>query len=357
MKRIVIAAVLGGGLVLGVGGVSKSGRVEGSGQVEMVERGGGPFDGVVVSGGIDLEISQGGRNAVSLQADDNLLPYIRTEVRDGDLRISIEEGIQILQSTRMTARVQVRDLRRVAVSGGGDVLGLNPVHTDHVQFKLSGGGNLRFGLAADRAECLLSGGGNAELEGSVGEIKASLSGGGDLAYAGEVRSMDLLISGGGDARIRGRRGGAEVKANLSGGGNLDMDMPCKAIRTITSGGGNVKIRAGSDLDTATLSLSGGGDLDLTADAEELDVKIRDGGHARLQGSAERMSVSLSGGGTLEAAQLRAETGKLKLDDGSHAQVHVVRNLHVHAGTGAEIRVDGDPHIDAHLKDGAHIVQN
>ena len=68
------------------------------------------FTGVEVAGGIDLDVRVGSATEVRISGDDNLLPYVRTEVEDGVLRIELEDGSyrpdEDLQATVSTTQLE-----------------------------------------------------------------------------------------------------------------------------------------------------------------------------------------------------------------------------------------------------------
>src|SRR5215210_7220442 len=58
-------------------------RIKGSGVVRSETRNAGGFDAVDVSGVFQVEVTAGKDFSVEVRADENLLPYIRTEVEEG----------------------------------------------------------------------------------------------------------------------------------------------------------------------------------------------------------------------------------------------------------------------------------
>jgi hypothetical protein len=99
MKRCVLRVVVVLAVVLstlgcvcggiGFGGVRGSGRVE---EEERLVRG---FTGVELATFGDLDIRLGDEEGLRIEAEDNLLPYFETEVRNGILKISSRPGVTL----------------------------------------------------------------------------------------------------------------------------------------------------------------------------------------------------------------------------------------------------------------------
>src|SRR5688572_17649266 len=73
---------------------SVSSSVTGSGVEASEARHADGFRGIDVGGVFQVEVTAGKDFSIQVQADDNLLPYIRTEVDGGILHIKTTEGIK-----------------------------------------------------------------------------------------------------------------------------------------------------------------------------------------------------------------------------------------------------------------------
>jgi hypothetical protein len=75
--------------------------VTGNKKVISRERSAGEFTGVSTSTAIDVVLSQGEKNAITVEADENLHEYILTEVRNGTLYIFTEVNIKDAEMRRV----------------------------------------------------------------------------------------------------------------------------------------------------------------------------------------------------------------------------------------------------------------
>jgi hypothetical protein len=213
--------------------------IEGSGQIETESRPVSGFDAVNFSGSGELVITQGNTEALTVEADDNLLPYIKTEVRNGELFIGFdrEDGDAFYRPSQpVRFNLAVKDLRRAALSGSGSI-SMGELNTDRLTLEVSGSGNVRIDqLQAPEMTFNLSGSGQADLSGQVASQQIDISGSGGYR-AGDLESeraalqtsgsasavlwvndsLDVEISGSGSVSYYGS---PTINSNVSGSGSL-----------------------------------------------------------------------------------------------------------------------------------------
>ena len=68
--------------------------IKGSGTIKTEKRELGAFTSVETTGAYEIQITCQQRQSLEIEGDDNILPIIRTEVRDGVLHISNEQNYQ-----------------------------------------------------------------------------------------------------------------------------------------------------------------------------------------------------------------------------------------------------------------------
>ena len=110
-------------------------RISGSGVGGSEARHAEDFRGVDVSGVFQVDISSGKEFSVQVQADENLLPYIRTEVEQGILHIETTDGIKSENPLRVI--VTAPDIESVEASGSSTVL-VSGITTSSLEIYASG---------------------------------------------------------------------------------------------------------------------------------------------------------------------------------------------------------------------------
>src|SRR5689334_5963874 len=117
--------------------------MQGSGNVITEKRDVSGYHTVALSGIGDLLIDQNGAEGLVIEGEDNILPFIRSEVRDGTLHIGPEPIHEALNPTRpLRYNLSVRSLDSVKVSGAGHA---NAARLESGTFSLalSGAGGLQ----------------------------------------------------------------------------------------------------------------------------------------------------------------------------------------------------------------------
>ncbi len=172
---------------------------------------GDDFDRVEVGGGIVLDVTVGPDASVELEAQENLLPILRTEVSGGVLRVRNTENYAATEPVRLT--VSVPRLLGVGLSGGavGTVEGLN---SDTFDAELTGGAELTATGTADELTLVAAGGSSAHLADLATAVATvELSGRCDA----EIRATGRVAgeaAGGSTLRVEG---GAAVAVEATGG--------------------------------------------------------------------------------------------------------------------------------------------
>ncbi|MGQ7867753.1 head GIN domain-containing protein [Sunxiuqinia sp. sy24] len=177
------------------------------------------FHGISVSSGIDLYMSQGDSEAVTVEADVSIIDDVITEVEDGILRIYMKKKLSWIRNEARTVFVTFDDLTRLDVSAGADVEAENAFHLDELEITVSAGADLEIGdLNAKTVWLDTSTGSDAELSGRVINFEASSSSGADISCAHLVaENCQVSVSSGSDATVHATK---VLKANASSGGDI-----------------------------------------------------------------------------------------------------------------------------------------
>ena len=208
-------------LSVGVGiGACVINAVSGSGNITTELRTVPSFSNVSLSGSGQVILEQTGTESLTVTTDDNLLPYIRTEVKGNTLELGFKDLMTNLRPTHdIVFKLTVKTLEGLDISGSGrvDAKGLNP-------------GPLTIGI---------SGSGEVSAEGTVDDLGLTISGSGN--YRGEhMRSKraTIGISGSGGALVAASE---QLKADVSGSGSIEY-VGDPQVSQHTSGSGSVRKR-------------------------------------------------------------------------------------------------------------------
>lgn len=192
-------------------------RVTGDGNVQEEVRKPGEFRGVSTSSSVDVYLSQGQNFRVVAEADENLLEYIVTEVKNGILRIYVDD-VNIRRAERLRVYVTMKDVDYISASSAGDVIGETPIRGDDIKISASSSGDVKLEIYANSLSLKTSSAGDIVLKGKADFVEASTSSAGDVkAYDLEVREAELSSSSAGDIRLTVTE---RLKARASSAGDI-----------------------------------------------------------------------------------------------------------------------------------------
>ena len=240
--------------------VFSSNTVAGNGILAHDVRQVGAVSGLEVSGPLEVNVRVGPATSLSVDADSNLLPMIRSEVSGGSLHVWVEGSVRSNNSMRVTYTTPSLLLLRSSGSGRLTVNDLN-------------------GAALDFSK---SGSGTATLTGRVAELDLHHSG------SGEVNARGLGM---GTARVEqsgsGRTGlgpvqGANLALRASGSGMIEASGAVATVSARTSGSGQIDI-AGVVSEQADLTTSGSGGISATVKRSVL-AQTSGSGHITVYGN-------------------------------------------------------------------------
>jgi hypothetical protein len=215
----------------------KSKRVDGSGSVVLVSRDVDDFTGIHLSTIGTVHVKIGKTAGLEIEAEENLIEYIETEVEDGTLKISNRKRFNLKAREPIKYYVTVRNLDRIALSSSGDAV-LPHIENETFKISLSSSGDLEAkSLAVGHLDVNISSSGDAYV-GMIGaeSIDASLSSSGDLEFGGgEVGRLKLKISSSGDFD------GVDLKADvamvkISSSGDAYVWVTDDLVATLSSSG-------------------------------------------------------------------------------------------------------------------------
>jgi len=194
--------------------------VSGNGDVSQEDRSVSGFDSLEINGLGDVTVELGEEESLTIEAEENLLPYLETYVRGSTLVIEIEDGRAIIPTKPVKFYLTVLSLEKVAVSGLGNI-SLPELEADQFSIDISGAGNIEIeSLYADTFRATMSGLGDLNVNaGQVPTQTITISGSGKYSAAElDSENTTVSISGLGSATVRASQ---FLKVTISGSGNVN----------------------------------------------------------------------------------------------------------------------------------------
>jgi hypothetical protein len=208
----------------------------GSGNVIRQERKVSSFNGIDVSGAFDVKLTQGTSNSVIVEADDNLMDLIRTEVRGNTLMIDNKKPIHHSKSLKIF--ITFTELKSIDLSGAVDIESQGKLTLPELAISGSGASDAKLDMDVQKLGIDCSGGSKLRLTGSAKDVDVDASGAVDLfAFDFPAENYKLDISGAGKAEINVSK---NLKVDISGAASVHYKGSPANIYQDISGAGSVK---------------------------------------------------------------------------------------------------------------------
>lgn len=189
------------------------------------------FTEVHASEGIDVYVTQAKDFSISVEADENIVDLIGTEIKNGKLKIHAIENIG-----RATKKVFVSlpEVTSLLSSSGAHLTAQNKITASNLILDASSGAHLNAEATADRMEIDASSGANIDISGTALEVYV------DGSSGANVRGKNLMTT--------------ECRAEASSGANININVS-KSLTADASSGGNISYSGDAEV-TKNKSVSG-----------------------------------------------------------------------------------------------------
>jgi hypothetical protein len=277
----VTSAVL---LLLSACGVA---TVTGSGKIENETRDVHGYNQIVFSAPGELTLEQNGQKGLFIEADDNLLHYIKTSVKGDVLYIYVEpDMIQLYPSKPIRYSLDAGTLTSVTLNGSGDIRA-DELIASSLDFDLNGSGRILIGAVKSQTTKL------------------------DLDGSGEYRFDSLMTS--------------QLTTSLDGSGNIFMqEALVKIIAVGIDGSGTLNVKYVA-VDTLNVTINGSGD-------------------STLAGEVNHQTIAIHGSGNYQARNLQSQETDVKIIGSGNSNVWATDELSITIAGSGDITYRGQPAV-------------
>jgi Putative auto-transporter adhesin, head GIN domain len=202
------------------------------------------FEAIASTGSIDIVVRQGAKEAVTVTADDKLLPLIETVVEPGaagrTLNVRLKPGERSYNLGKVSVVVDVVKLGAVTTSGSGDVV-VEGLKTPAFKLTIAGSSDARLkALSTETLEVRISGSGDVLVGGTAKQVKLSIAGSGDANLADlQADDVQVRIAGSGDASVTANK---SLDVSVAGSGDVRYSGSATAVKTSMAGSGTLSKR-------------------------------------------------------------------------------------------------------------------
>ena len=193
------------------------------------------FTEIKASAGLDIYLTQGNENKITVETDENLMEYIQTYVRSGKLHITSEN---IRKSTEKKVYVTFIEVKNIQASSGVDIVGNSVIKSENLILKSSSGAEIKLEVLSREITASTSSGAELELSGKATNLFAKASSGSELD-AKKLLTINCTAK---------ASSGAEIKVNVqekltakaSSGGEINFYGNPASVESNKSSSGRVK---------------------------------------------------------------------------------------------------------------------
>ena len=170
------------------------------------------FTEVYAAEGLNVFITQDDEFKILVEADDNVIDLIATDINNGQLRVHTKENIG-----RATKNIYVSlpEITALKSSSGADLEAQNVLEVAHLTVDSSSGADVEAQVIAE-------------------EINASASSGADIKLSGSTNILHADASSGADIRAKNLKS-KTCNANASSGADIDIHVSEKLVADASSG--------------------------------------------------------------------------------------------------------------------------
>ncbi|GGC68455.1 head GIN domain-containing protein [Undibacterium terreum] len=195
--------------------------VTGNGDIVREGRQLAAADALEVNGPISVQVRMGAVNSLEVEADSNLLPLVKTEVRDGVLKLRLDGSVSNSRALRVI--YTTTSLREITVNGSGSV-DAAALQNETLAVSVNASGSVRLEGAGNNLDLRSRGSGSIDASGyrpqranvkmsasgaitlgqiNAAQLSAEIRGSGSFKASGNVRQLTASLHGSGSADLRG----------------------------------------------------------------------------------------------------------------------------------------------------------
>jgi len=210
--------------------------IKGSGTVVIENRDLKNFNQIQILGPGEVFIEQGESEGLKIEAENNVLSIIKSNVSNGILELGIKEGVSYWVKT-LKYYISVKDLNSITLNGSSR-LEIEKLKGDKLSLVINGSGNGKVAdLTVNDLNLVINGSGRVKIQGETEKQNISIRGSG--RYDGEeLKSKDCKVDISGSGRVNVFVSN-ELKGQVVGSGRVWHTGDPKVVNVSIIGSGKV----------------------------------------------------------------------------------------------------------------------
>jgi hypothetical protein len=214
--------------------------IKGNDDLTTVTRNISNYDGVKCAGSFDFILVSGKEGSITIEGESNLIEHIITEVKNNQLIIKPENGVNLRPSRKytITVTIPVENISEVSLAGSGKLWSEQVLNSEELAVQLAGSGEMNLRLNNKATTAKVAGSGDLNLSGNTTNLKLDVAGSGQIdAYGLNANTVDASVAGSGEAKVTCFE---QLKAKVAGSGDILYKGNPKTENTNVAGSGSIR---------------------------------------------------------------------------------------------------------------------
>ncbi len=209
----------------------------GSGNIIKETRSVNTFDGIAASRAVSVDVQIGTPASVIVETDDNIMPFVETNVSNGILKINLRD-INNLRNSTVYVHVIAPEIKSLNTSASAEITSSDViVASEKLVLKASSGSSIDVKIDAPSVKGDASSGAEIKGAGKTRDVNSNSSSGATINFSDlQAETAKASASSGGSASIFAS---ISIVANASSGGEIKFKGGATSVQKNVSSGGSV----------------------------------------------------------------------------------------------------------------------
>jgi len=225
MKRVIVFLVIAGLTTMFTFGQKK--------EIRSVS----DFTGIDASGAFDITVTKGDMESLTIEANDEVMQYVRSEVKNGVLRLYLEKGAQkkVKNIKPLKASVVMKDLDKVSLSGACKITANDLFTPESFNGNCAGSSDMTINVNTGQLNIKASGSSKIRMKANVtGNAKMNVSGSSNIQ--GELKVNDMTFTSSGSNKVDLTGSATDMVIDVAGSSKFNAGGFIVKTTTIQSSG-------------------------------------------------------------------------------------------------------------------------
>lgn len=177
-------------------------KITGNGKTVSESREVSSFKAISLEGAFNVTLEQTDKEAVKVEADENIIPTIITIVENDTLKVRMKDNKTIQNMGKLSVAISLVTISGINTEGAASLSSMDTLHLNGLDMNLQGAGATRLNLVADKLTINTGMAVTLFLAGKANEVKINQNGAGTIeAFNLKSEKLTLKTSGAGRAEV------------------------------------------------------------------------------------------------------------------------------------------------------------